>query len=430
MEVGLVSADLITLIVILLCLFIASLLSCAETAITSLDPLKVKHILASRGQRVQSLQLWADHPEDVLVTILIYNNAMNILATSLATSLATKFFQSQGVGIATGLMTIAIIIFAEIIPKSFGKTHSESVAIVSMKFIKRIYKYSSPFIKLFSRFAKIIVKAFSKKTSYDHDVTEEQLEFMLNESHRAGKIRNEKRDIIEGALDFDETKVREIITPRTSLKCLDKNADFKQAFDLSINTGYSRLPVYQTNLDHIIGIVLIKDLLAVSANNPQSTQLKVIDHMRKPFFAPESMTIMRLFFELKKTKNHMAIIIDEYGGTCGVVTMEDIIEEILGEIEDEHDSEDPMFVKIEDDKYQVSGSVNLEDFQDYFALKPFTHDADTIGGWITDLIKDIPNKGQTVDYKNLKIKVTDVIQKRINTIEVTKLSNSQNTEPT
>ena len=421
MEEYLTGSDLITLFIIFVCIIFAALFSCTETAVTSLDPLKVKHIMASRGKKALSLKLWAEHPERVLVTILIYNNVVNILATSLATSLATVYFKSSGVGIATGLMTILIIVFAEIIPKSFGKTHAEPVAIITMKMIALLYKISSPLIKIFSGLAKLVVRAFSKKVSDDHEVTEEQLEFMLNESHRAGKIKDEKRDIIEGAFDFDETKVKEIITPRTSLKCLDENATFKEAIDLSISTGFSRLPVYRQNLDQIIGIVLIKDVLAASANNPDYGSLFVKNHMRETFFAPESKTIMRLFFDLKKTKNHLAIVIDEYGGTCGIVTMEDIIEEIFGEIQDEHDSEAPQFIKLDDKTFQVSASVDLDDFQEYFDLQPFEHDADTIAGWITDLAKEIPVKGQTVSYKNLKIKVTEIKQRRINTIKVTKL---------
>ena len=421
------SSNVFGFTLIFVCLLCSGFLSSSETAVTSLDPLRVKHILASRGERARSLRLWAHHPERILTTILIYTCVMNILATSMATTMAMRYFESSAVGIATGIMTLLMLVFCEIIPKSFAKTHAESVAIFSMWIIGAAYKVSSPFVRLFSGLAQWVLSRFSEAPPEYHNVTEEQLEFMVKEGHRAGVIKDMKRNIIEGAFDFDETRVKEIFTPRTEMKCLAEEATYEQALSLAIETGHSRLPVYRKSLDQVVGLVLVKDLIALKYNSDQKHPPQIKDVMREPFFAPQSKTIMRLFVDLKKTKNHLAIVIDEYGGTAGLVTMEDILEEIVGEIQDEHDEEDPSFVCVEDDVFEVDGSTNLEEFLEYFELEPFDHDADTIAGWVTDQTNEMPKKGQTVQLAHLSISISQVAHRRVKTIRVKrqKLPHSQ-----
>lgn len=414
-------SEVVELISILLCFIASGFLSCSETSVTSLDPLKVKHILASRGERARSLRLWADYPQRVLVTILIFNNLVNILASALATNIAMTYFANHAIALATGVMTFIILVFCEIIPKSFGKTHAEPVAIFAMKIINLLYRISYPLVKILAALAQYVIRLFSNN-SVNHHVTEEQLEFLVGESQRVGVLKGMKKDIIEGAFEFDETKASEIITPRTSMSCLPESASYQEAMELAVETGYSRIPIYRDNLDQITGIVLLKDLMAAinTASNP--TTLKVSAIMRKPFFAPESKTIMRLFVDLKRTKNHIAIIIDEYGGTLGLVTMEDILEEIFGEIQDEHDEEAPPFAMVSENKWQVSGGVGLDDFCEFFGLQPLDHDADTLAGWITDMTNEMPQIGQKVDYKHLKIEITEVAQRRVVRAKVESIS--------
>ena len=416
--------DLIEWITIMCCFVVSGFLSCTETSVTSLDPLKVKHILASRGERARSLRLWADHPERVLVTILIFNNLVNTLASALATNITIKLFQNHAIAIATGIMTFIILVFCEIIPKSFGKTHAEPVAIVAMRVIHLLYHLSYPLVKLLAGLAQVVIRYFSGGRIINHDVTAEQLEFLVGEGQRVGVLKGMKKDIIEGAFEFDETRASEIITPRTSMRCLRENASFEQAFNLAVETGYSRIPIYKDSLDQITGIVLLKDLMAASNQAVKNSSIQVKDIMRKAFFAPESKTIMRLFVDLKRTKNHLAIIIDEYGGTLGLVTMEDILEEIFGEIQDEHDEEAPNFTKLTDHSWEVSGGVALDDFAEQFQLETFEHDADTLAGWITDMTKEMPQIGQTVEYKNLTIEITEVAQRRVlrTKVQITPLS--------
>ncbi|MCY4380531.1 MAG: hemolysin family protein [Proteobacteria bacterium] len=413
-----VSSELIELISIIICFFISGFLSCTETSVTTLDPLKVRHILASQGDRARSLQFWKDYPDRVLATILIFNNLVNILASALATNIAMTYFENNAVAIATGVMTFLILIFCEIIPKSFGKTHAEQVAIPAMWVINILYRVTSPVVRLFSGFAGLVIDTFSGQSKSGYEVTEEQLEFMVNESQRTGAIKGMKKNIIEGAFEFDEIRASEIITPRTSMCCLPDTSTYQEVLDLMVETGYSRIPIYKEKLDQIVGIVLLKDIMTASSEALKRSTLQVKDFMRKPFFAPESKTIMRLFVDLQRTKNHLAIIIDEYGGTLGLVTMEDILEEIFGEIQDEHDEEDPYFVKIRDHTWLVYGGVSLDDFEEFFELPSSDHDADTLAGWITDMTKEMPQIGQAVNYEHLKIQITEVEQRRVLRVSV------------
>lgn len=407
------SPELIEWLAIMVCFVVAGFLSCTETAVTSLDPLKVKHILSSRGDKARSLKLWADQPERVLVTILIFNNLVNILAAALATNITLAYFANHAVAIATGVITFIILVFCEIIPKSFGKAHAEPIAILAMKIITWMYYLSYPLVKLLAGLAGVVIRLFSGGRVINHNVTQEQLEFLVGEGQRVGVLKGMKKDIIEGAFEFDETRASEIITPRTSIRCLHEDATFDQAFELAVETGHSRIPIYKDSLDQITGVVLLKDLMAATHDADGGSKLQVKTIMRKPFFAPESKTIMRLFVDLQRTQNHLAIIIDEYGGTLGLVTMEDILEEIFGEIQDEHDEEDPYFTKLNQHTWQVSGSVSLDDFIDHFQLDAFEHEADTLAGWITDMTKEMPQIGQTVTFNNLKIEITEVSQRRV-----------------
>lgn len=418
--------DTYGIMIMLVCLVGSGFFSSTETAVTSLDHLKVKHILQVKGDKAKSLRLWLDHPDRVIATVLIFNNVVNILASAVATDMAFRHFENQAVGIATGVTTLLVLIFGEIIPKSFAKTHAETVAIYSMKIINVIYHMFSPIIRLFAGLATGVVKTFTEQKP-DQGVTEEQLEFMIDEGHRAGVLKDIKKEIIEGAFEFDETRVKEIITPRTSLTVLSSEQTYDDALQLAVETGHSRIPVYGENIDHIVGIVLVKDMLALASKQKDPYGTKVTEIMREAFFAPEAKTIMHLFKDLKRTKNHLAIIIDEYGGTAGIVTMEDILEEIVGEIQDEFDSEEASFIEIGKDVYDVAGWVNMDDFHAFFNLIEADlsdyekdHESDTIAGWLTDMTDQMPKVGQKVNLGNLQILVTEVDTHRIERVQVTK----------
>lgn len=413
--------------VLIVCLMLSAFFSSAETAITSIGTLKAKHMIDSGGRKLAHLRLWVTSPNRVIATILIYNNAVNILASSVVTYVTNKYFQNAVIGIATGFTTFLVLIFGEILPKSYAKAYSEKLAIFSMRFIVPIYWISYPIVEILSIFADFVIKIFSKGEKTSPLITEEEIEFMVSEGEKAGVIKDIKKDIIEGAFDFDETKVKEIMTPRTNLTAFSMKTSIDKAIELTLKTGFSRIPIYKENIDHIIGVILAKDMLEYLAT-PDRKGGNVSDFMREVFFAPESKSIMDVFKDLKRSKNHLAIIIDEYGGTAGIVTMEDILEEIVGEIQDEHDVEKAKISKIEANLYEVSGAISIDNFVDFFKIdlkkipeEQKFEDVDTLAGWITQLIGQMPRVGQKITLGKYSVEVHTVDKHRIDVVRVKKI---------
>ena len=418
-------SEISSLVIIGFCLLFSAFFSASETAITSLGQLKAQHLLERRqGKRSKHLRFWLDYPDRVLATILIFNNVFNILASAQATVLATKIFGSQGVGVATGVVTFLVLVFGEIIPKSMARSHFELLSDWSLRIIRFLYVTFFPIVWVMSELTKSIIN-LSGVESKSPTITEDEIEFLINEGEKAGVIEDTKKDMISGVFEFDETKVREIMTPRTDIAAISKDESFEAAVQLTLRTGHSRIPVFEDRMDHIVGMIFAKDLLGSMYKVGASDNPKLSQIMREPHFVPESKPLMEVFKDLKKTKNHMAIIIDEYGGTAGLVTMEDILEEIVGEIQDEYDSEEAMFIKRDKNNFDVAGSVSISDFMEYFELtdafeKEVEGEVETIAGWMTQLLGDLPEVGQTVSHNNLTIEVTDVARHRIERIRVTK----------
>ncbi len=251
---------------------------------------------------------------------------------------------------------------------------------------------------------------------------------MVNEGGKAGILEEMKKEIIEGAFDFDETTVREIMTPRTHLKALELNTSFHQVLDMVIKTGHSRIPVYRQHIDHIVGVILAKDLLNFMVTKKDIETIKASDLMRECVLVPETNSIRDAFKDLQRSKNHIGIIIDEYGGTAGVVTMEDILEEFFGEIQDEFDVDENKIVKKDDGLYEVNGTVSLEEFLKYFGItkadlseENLEQEVETVAGLITFYVGQIPKKGQSITLGSYKLTVTDVEKRHIKLVNVESL---------
>lgn len=418
--------DFTSLSIIAFCIAASAFFSASETAITSLGSLKARHLLDQKGVAVQQLKLWLKHPSRVLTTILIFNNLFNILASVLASQLADKFFQNQAVSIATGSITFLVLIFGEIIPKSFARANSEKLSVFCMLVIAGIYRIFFPIIWLFSELANKVIRWLGSDQSLQPAITEDELEFLIELGEKSGVIEDMKRTMISGVFEFDETKVREVMTPRTDIVAVEKNETIENAVKLVIQSGHSRLPVYEERIDNIIGLVFAKDLLRhlSDPNHSSRAPQSISQIMREPMFVPESKPLMEFFKELKRTKNHMAVIIDEYGGTAGIVTMEDLLEEIVGDIQDEYDVEEAKILELEKGSFDVAGSVNIGEFVETFKLddsfeKEVEGEVDTIAGWMTQLLGHLPELGQTLTHGPLTMEVTEVDRHRIERLRVT-----------
>ena len=419
--------DTIAIIGFITCGVFSALFSGSETAITGLGSLKAKHLLDTRGEKAKELNLWLHHPSRVLSTILLFNTAVNILASAIATEYANKYFEDRALAVATGFTTLVILIFSEILPKTIGKIYTEALAIPAMKFVYFCYRLTMPIVIGLSYLASTLIELFGGgKHQPGPQITEEELEFLVNVGEKAGVFEETKQDMISGVFEFDEIKVREIMTPRTDMTAIELKTPLREAVKLAYESGHARIPVYDERIDNVVGILLAKDLLQFAAN-PEKMQTTKIQHlMRKPRQVPESKLIMDVFKDLKRTKTHMAIVIDEYGGTAGLITLEDMLEEIVGEIQDEHDEEQAKIIEISPGIYDVMGQMNLDEFLDFFEIKPTQihaeglQEAETVAGYMIQVTGDLPKVGQSMTIGTLTCEVSQVVRHRIERVRVRK----------
>jgi len=421
------SNDSAAIIGFITCGIISALFSCSETAITGLGSLKAKHILDTRGEKAKELNLWLHHPSRVLTTILLFNTAVNILASAIATEYANKYFENRALAIATGFTTMVVLIFSEIIPKTIGKIYTETLAVPSMKFVYFFYKLTLPIIIGLSYLTSSMIGLFGGgKHQPGPQITEEELEFLVNVGEKAGVFEETKQDMISGVFEFDEIKVREIMTPRTDMTAIELKTPLKEAIKLAYESGHARIPVYDERIDNVVGILLAKDLLQFAANPEKMQNLRIQHLMRKPRQVPESKLIMDVFKELKRTKTHIAIVIDEYGGTAGLITLEDMLEEIVGEIQDEHDEEQAKIIEVSPGIYDVMGQMNLDEFLDFFEIEAGqihtegVQEAETVAGYMIQAIGDLPKVGQSTTIGPLTCEISQVMRHRIERVRVRK----------
>lgn len=419
------SSDKASLIGFLICTVGSAMFSMSETAITGLGTLKAKHIIDTQGAKAKQLLLWLNEPSRVLTTILLFNTGANIVASAIATDYANRHFNNSALAVATGFTTFVLLIFSEIIPKTIGKVYTEQIALFAMKFVYFLYVLSFPLVWVLSKIANATIQVFGGgKPVSAPAITEEELEFLVNVGEQAGVFEATKQDMISGVFQFDEIKVREIMTPRTDMVAIEAKAGLEAAIRLAYESGHARIPVYEDKIDHVVGILLAKDLLQFALNQQKQPQIKLMSLLRKPYQVPESKLIMDVFKELKRTKNHMAIVIDEYGGTAGLITLEDMLEEIVGEIQDEHDEEIAKIVEITPGVYEVVGQIAIDEFFDYFDIdidsfeEEDDQEADTLAGFMIQRIGDLPKVGQKLQIGGIWCEVSQVARHRIEKIRV------------
>ncbi len=393
-------SDSVSIIGFIICGLVAALFAISETAITSLGTLKAKHLLDTRGDKVSQLNLWLNDPGRVLTTILFYNTAVNIIASAIATEYANRHFDDKAMAIATGFTTFVILIFCEIFPKTLGKVYADVLAVPAVKFIHFVHLLSFPVVWLLSLFNSGLIRLFGINERVSAPpITQEELEFLVNVGEKAGVFESTKQDMISGVFEFDEIKVREIMTPRTDIVAIEAKSALREAIKLAYE------------------ILLAKDLLQFAIHPDRQASTKIMMLIRKPYQVPESKLIMDVFKELKRTKNHMAIVIDEYGGTAGLITLEDMLEEIVGEIQDEHDEEEAKIVRVAPEIYYVAGLMNIDEFLDYFH-DDSSLDAETVAGYMILAFGDLPRVGQKVTIGSLSCEVAQVSRHRIERVRV------------
>lgn len=377
--------------------------SATETAFSSINKIRMKNMAGDGNKRAKLVLDLEEEYDKILSTILIGNNIVNIASASLATVIFTEYFGNAGVTISTIVMTVLVLIFGEISPKSLAKEAPESFAMVSAPILKVFTMVLMPLNAVFMAWKKLLSKLF--RVSDKRGVTEEELITMVEEAESDGEINREESQLIRSAIEFNDLSVTDILTPRIDIVAVDEQDPPEVIAKLFEESGYSRLPVYRDSIDNIIGVLHLKDFF--NRRNKSLVQL-----LKPVIFTMHSVPISKMLKLLQEGKCHFAVVTDEYGGTMGIVTLEDIIEELVGEIWDEHDEVVTEVRQLEEGLYQVSGSANLDKTLKLWGLETES-ELSTISGWIVEQLGRIPEIGEELCCDGLEISVTKADGKRI-----------------
>jgi len=409
-------------------LFLSAFFSGTEIAFMELNKFRIKN-LVDKNPKTKKLLFWLENPHKVLTVIAICNNFVNIAASAIATAVAIAIAakhgmaNSVGVGISVGIMTFLILVFGEITPKNFAKSNYEAFALFAITPVKILTKILMPVAKTLLFITKIIIRIFGGQIKKEPSIlTGEELKSLVSVGEKEGAIEEEEKEMINSIFGFGDTVVREVMVPRTDIQSIDVNESISEVIKAIAETHHSRMPIYKENIDNIIGILYVKDLITRWENYKQGEKIALKDLMRAPYFVPETKKVKSLFAQFKKKKNHMAIVVDEYGGTAGLVTIEDVIEEILGEIEDEHDHEDDQFQALGNGVTLIDGRTNIDTVNEELDIQiPQGDDYDSIAGFIVNILGRVPKTGEIVNYKNLKIVIAEADPRHISKIKIARL---------
>ena len=402
-----------SILILVLLITMSAYFSATETAYSSLNKIKLKSI-ANKGNKKAKLALELSEKYDsVISTILIGNNIVNIATASLATVLFTKLLGSSGVTVSTIVMTILVLIFGEISPKSIAKDIPESFAIVSAPLLNAFCIILKPVNNLFCLWKKVISKVF--KIQKHSGITEDEILTIAEEAENEGGINPQQLEIIKSAIELNDQEVIEAFTPRVDMVAIKDSCSKEELLNLFIESGFSRIPVYHDNIDNVIGIINEKDLINIVVNNKNEEISSII----KPLNVIQPhMKLSQLLKVLQNNKSHMALIADEYGGTMGIITLEDILEELVGEIWDEHDKVVNDIEKIGEDEYIVRGNANIEKVLEEVDLED-EFEVNSVNGWVIQQFGKIPKVGESFEYKNLKIVIQKATKRCVLEIRIT-----------
>jgi len=390
----------------------SALFAFLETAFTALRLFKLKELQLSVAKYKSLFASWEKNPQRILITILIANNFAHVLTSVLISEIMQHLFGNIGLAFGVALATIMILIFGEIIPKSFAKTHHERLFASFLWLINILYHLFYPVVSFLLHIADAVCSRIGGPHILEKhdDVSEKEIEFLIDYSDEKGLMETEKTEMLQNIFSLGQTHVKEIMSPKTEIIALSTRATFEEAIKEFNQSHHSRLPVYDGSEDNIVGIVHQKDVFEILLKNQSIDLIKLV---RPVLFVPESQKINQLLSEFLKKRMHMAIVIDEYGSVAGLVTLEDIVEEIIGDITDEHEVVDASIVPLEKGGWLIDGGTDLEDLEDEFSITFNAEDSVTLAGWLTESLQHLPRKGERVFYEGFCFQVQQASPKRV-----------------
>ncbi len=411
------SETIVQIIFLVILLLLSAFFSSAETALTTVNKVKIRSLADEGNARAELVLKVTEESNKMLSAILIGNNVVNLSASSLATALAIRLLGNAGAGIATGILTFLILIFGEISPKTMATLHATRISLRYARIIWFLMVVLTPLIYVINRLSMGFLRLLRVDPNQNEGaITEEELKILVDESHESGAIEVEEKEYIHNVFDFTDATAKEIMIPRIDMTMVDVNWSYDKLVEIFREDMFTRLPVYEDETDNIIGLINMKDMILAD----RQEDFSIRRYLRKVYFTYEQKNTAELFEEMRKERLSLAIVLDEYGAVAGLVTLEDLLEELVGEIRDEFDgNEEDDLVQINDREYQVLGSMNLEDLCDELSLGFESDDYDTIGGYLTGLFDHFPAKGEMyVTSEGIILRVDEVDKKRITKVHL------------
>lgn len=405
------SSVVIQLIILAVLILLSALFSSAETSLTTSNKLKIQSLADQGSKRARILLNISEDSGKMLSAILIGNNLVNNAATALTTSLIIQLFGNSAVGIATGVITLLILIFGEISPKTLATIHSEKMALLYAPLIHFLMKIFTPVIFIVNKLSMGVL--FLLRVNPDQKVntmTEHELRTIVDVSHEDGVIESEEKEMIYNVFDMGDAKAKDIMVPRVHVTFADINSTYDELIEIFREDKFTRLPIYEETTDNVVGTINMKDLLLYNYNDKK--EFHVRDILREAYFTYEYKSISELLVEMRQASINIAIVLDEYGETAGLITLEDLLEEIVGEIHDEYDENEEEFVRqINDREYIIEGSMNLDDLNDSLGLNLSSEDYDSLGGFIIEHLDRLPEQGDELTTDDGIRLVVEALQK-------------------
>ncbi len=408
---------MVQLAIVVILLLLSAFFSSAETALTTVSKMRVRTLAESGNRRAQVLAKVIENPGKLLSAILIGNNIVNLSASSLTTALVINIWGDKIVGVATGVLTLLILVFGEITPKTLATLYSEQLSMAYATIIYWLMVVATPFIFIMNRLSMgvlFLLRVDPKKKQ--ESITEDELRTIVEVSHEEGVIESEEKKMINNVFDFGDARAKDVMVPRIDMVLIDVNASYDELLELFRQERYTRIPVYEETTDNVIGIINVKDLLLIE--NKEGFSIR--DYLRQPLYTYEYKKIAELMVEMRETvTNNIVIVLDEYGATAGLITLEDMLEEIVGDIRDEYDEdEEEELVQVTEGEYLVDGSMKLDDLNDDLDLKLESEDYDSIGGLVIGLLDHLPEEGEEVNCDGIRLVVDHVDKNRIDKIRL------------
>lgn len=410
------SSDGILYFSLLILLGCSAFFSASETAFSSLNKIRVRNYAEEGDKKAKRALDVAEDFDRLLSTILVGNNVVNMASASIATVLATAMFGPSGAAVATVVMTVLVLIFGEILPKTLAKESSESIAMATSGFLAVFLKVMRPIVWVFVKIKDVMIRLIHKAENKP-SVTEEELKYIVESIEQEGVLEEQESELVQSALEFDEITVQEILTPRVDVLALNVDCPVDEAVKTVMDAHYSRIPVYRGTIDSVIGVLQVRDLLKSVVRGGETALTHLLTDC---VYVHKTMKISALLAQLKAKKLHLAVVNDDYGGTMGIVTMEDVLEQLVGDIWDESDEVVHDLVKTGENQYIVSGDMNVFELLEELDLddRDFDSDYNTAGGWAMEMLGHIPEPGEQYVYKDLIITVASVEEQRITSLQV------------